>query len=920
MTPVQIRRPAAVLPGPRHEPERTAGQGAVDVLLADGQVATIRPVTPADHDDMVALHAGLSDDSIRMRFFGVSRDTARKYAERLTSPDNDSVSSLAATLGDAMLGVASAEHLDPTTAEMSFLVADRAQGLGIGTLLLEHLAADARNHGITSFTAEVLFDNTAMLRLFTDAGFDVQHRSAQGVVTLRLSTAASLRAVAAADRRECAAESRSLAPLFAPASVAVVGVRRDGTGIGRAVLADVRDGGFTGDLCVVHPGGVVIDDVATYPSFAAIGHRVDVALIAVPAEHVPDAVTEAAEAGVAVAVVLSAGFGELGADGTRLQDEMVAAARRHSMRIIGPNCLGVIANGKDVSLNATFTRGLPPSGGLAIGSQSGGVGIALLDVARDSGLGIASFVSLGNKADVSGNDLLAAWMYDDRVTAAALYLESFGNAQKFARLARTFSERKPLLAVVGGRSSGGRRAGASHTAAAATPAVGIDALFAQAGVIGCRSIMTLAETARLLTTQALPAGARLGIVGNAGGLGVLAADAATADGLLVPELSAEVQAQMGRHVSGTLGLSNPVDLGAGASAGSFVAAVATMLGSDEVDAVLAVVAATAVTDAAPLLDALVRARDLGAAKPLMLVALGDLEVPDGHPHAFARFKSVEDATEALAHAVRYAAWLEAPRGLARLEDRTVTAQARRTAAAAVASTSTSTAGWLSYDDARELLGHYGVDAPTGVLTTGRKEATAAAQTLGFPVVAKVADPTVVHRTERRLVRAGLTSAVAVQRAVADFRREIGGKVPVLIQPQVSGGVELAVGVVRDRRFGPLVMVAAGGVATDVWSDQVFLMPPITDVDAARALRSLRIWPLLAGHRGSPRVDIEAVELLILSVAQLALDVPDLAELDLNPVIVTADGVACVDAKVRVQLSEDVLDGGIPRRLPVRRTP
>ncbi len=465
----------------------------------------------------------------------------------------------------------------------------------------------------------------------------------------------------------------------------------------------------------------------------------------------------------------------------------------------------------------------------------------------------------------------------------------------------------------------GRRAGASHTAAAATPAVGIDALFAQAGVIGCRSITSLAETARLLTTQALPAGPRLGIVGNAGGLGVLAADAAGDDGLVVPELSAEVQDRMAQHVSGTSGLSNPVDLGAGASAEGFVSALATMLASDEVDAVLAVVAATAVTDAAPLLDALVRERELGAAKPLLLVALGDLDVPAGHPSAFARFRSVEDATEALAHAVTYAAWLAAPRGQSRPEDLGVATRARTIAAAALASEATSTAGWLSYDDAKALLGCYEIDAPTGDLTIGRTQAAAAAQRIGYPVVLKVADPTVVHRTERRLVRAGLTSAAAVQHAVADFRRELGGgMVPVLVQPQVGHGVELAIGVVRDARFGPLVMVAAGGVATDVWSDRVFLMPAINDVDAARAVRSLRIWPLLAGHRGSPPVDVAAVERLILAVAQLALDVPELAELDLNPVIVTPEGVSCVDAKVRVDVPAGRLDAGVPRRLAGRR--
>jgi acyl-CoA synthetase (NDP forming)/GNAT superfamily N-acetyltransferase len=891
----------------------------VDVLLADGRVALIRPVRQTDLEALLELHERASDESVRLRFFTVSRATGRTYVEHLCDPvDPNHLVALVALIGDDILAVASAETIGPETADISFLVADFAHGLGLGTLLLEHLAAAARDRGIRRFSADVLADNWPMLRVFTDAGFDVDKQSDMGVVTLGLDTAATARAVAAADRRECVAEARSLEPLLYPHSVAVVGVRRDGGGVGCAVLDGLRRGGFTGEVYVVHPSATDIGGTPAYPDFGSIGHPVDLVVVAVPAAQVAETIRQAAGAGSRSAVILSSGFGEMGGDGNARQRELVTLARRHSMRLVGPNCLGVMTTDPAFRLNATFTRDLPEPGGLAIASQSGGVGIALLDVARETQLGIASFVSLGNKADVSGNDLLAAWLDDDRVSAAALYLESFGNAQKFARIARRFAERKPLLAVVGGRSDGGRRAGASHTAAAAAPAVGVDALFAQAGVIGCRTLDSIVDTARLLTTQPLPSGPRLGIVGNAGGLGVLAADAATADGLVVPELSTALSAQLTEHVSGTSAVSNPVDLGAGASPAGFLSTVTAMLGSDEVDAVLAVVAGTAVTDSGALLDALVEARAVDVRKPLLLVALGDVSVPPDSASGFARFGSVEDAAEAFAHAARYAAWLAAPAGTHRLEVPGAATRARLLATSALPSPGAPVAaGWLAPGKARDLLDCYGIEAPLGAVATGIDAVVEAAERIGFPVVAKVADPGVVHKTDRGLVRTGLTSPDEVLRAVAAFRTELGTEPAVLVQPQVADGVEVAVGLVRDDSFGPLVMVAAGGIATDVWSDRVFLMPPLTDNDAARAVRSLRIWPLLAGHRGSPGVDVAALERLVLDVGQLALDVPDIAEMDLNPVIMTPAGAACVDVKIRLAAAAGTTDAGVPRRL---RTP
>ncbi|MEO5654079.1 MAG: GNAT family N-acetyltransferase [Marmoricola sp.] len=881
-----------------------------DVLLSDGSVAVVRGVRSADHEGLAALHEGASLASLRMRFFAVGRKAGQDYVEHLFDADRPTVASLVVTVRDRIVALGTAEPISADMAEVAFMVDEEKHGQGLGSLLLEHLAAVCRDRGIRRFVAEVLSENHPMLGVFRDAGFEIARVTADGTVHVELGIAASSRAVAAADVREGQAETRSLAPLLYPRSVAVIGVRRDGTGIGAAVLGSIVAGGFTGSLHVVHPSGAVVAGVASTSRFVDLPSPVDLAIVAVPAAHVIEALADAVAAGIPTAVVISSGFKEMGAEGAALQRAMLDLARAHSMRLVGPNCLGVMSNGPEIRLNATFSHAVPPPGGLAIASQSGGVGIALIDMARDLGLGVGSFISLGNKADVSGNDLLAAWLNDPHVTAAALYLESFGNAPKFARVARRFAERKPLLAVVGGRSSGGRRAGASHTAAAAASGVGVDALFAQAGVIGCRSAEEITETALLLAGQPLPSGSRLAVISNAGGLGVLAADEADRAGLVVPELSSSLRATLGTHVHGTTGTSNPVDAGAGASPDDLGAIAAALLDSDEVDALVVVLVRTSVADPAPLVTALAACRAAGPDKPILLVPMGGLDPLPEDLTGITRYRSVSAAIQALARVTRYAAWLRVPRepGEPPDEDR---ATAARTVGARLVSTDRAE-GWLDPASTAELLGPYGL-IPVGRSVLGPEEAGRAASEVGFPVVVKVAEPGIVHKTDRGLVRVGLTSHDEVVAAVREFGVELGqDSVPVLVQPLVSG-VELALGVVRDPGFGPLVMVAAGGVATDLLADRAFLLPPVTRADANRALRSLRSWPLLDGFRGTPRVDVDAVEQLIVSLGALATDVPEVSELDLNPVLVTPDGCSLVDVKVRLAASVP-LDAGIPRRL------
>ncbi|MDX6371627.1 MAG: hypothetical protein QOD98_615, partial [Nocardioidaceae bacterium] len=772
----------------------------------------------------------------------------------------------------------------------------------------EHLAARALVLGITALEADVLTENHAMLTVFSAAGYTNGRSFEIGTVVLTLGTGATEESTERADSREFGAEARSLRPMLHPAAVAVVGARSDGTGIGATVLRSIVDAGFQGRVVAVHPRAHELAGVPTYTSLLELTGELDLVVICVPASLVLDVFRDAVAAGVRAAVIVSSGFGELGEEGARIQHDLVTLARAHDVRVVGPNCLGLLCNHPDLRLNATFHDAVPPVGGLAVASQSGGVGIVLMDLARELDLGVHTFVSLGNKADVSSNDLLAAWYDDPDVTAAALYLESFGNSAKFARFARRFARRKPLLAVVGGRSASGSRAGASHTAAAATPGVGVDALFAQAGVIACRDAEDLARTAVLLTEQPLPAGRRLAILSNAGGMGVLAADAAAEEGFDVVEFSAGLQHRLGELVHGTTGTSNPVDAGAGVSPTQLAALFAAILGSGEVDAVLVAPVATGVTDGSMTMTELVRARAQHPEIPVVGVPLGGLPPAAPTTPPITTYRTNASALRALGRAVRYAEWLAEESEPPQLSDPAKLVEARGRVRGTLAGVDSR---WLDAAQSAELLEAWGIPL-LGSAAHSAAEAVDCARRVGFPVAVKVTDAGIVHKTELGLVRTGLRTREQVRQAYRDFRIAVGHAPEVLVQPMVSG-TEIALGLVRDPSMGPLVMVASGGVATDVWDDRTFLVPPVSPAEATRAIGSLRISRLLAGFRGAPAGDLAGLTGLVTALGRLAIDVPELAELDLNPVVVSADGCAVVDAKVRLATPIGP-DGRAPRQL------
>jgi acyl-CoA synthetase (NDP forming)/GNAT superfamily N-acetyltransferase len=862
----------------------------VDSLTSDGRVVRIRELRPEDVAQVRALHERASDESTYLRFFTLNREVARDYATHLLEPEPRRCV-LGAFAGTELVGLGVLDRCGDETAEFALLVADAAQHTGIGTLLLEHLIAEARGRGVRRFVAEVLASNGPMLHVMRDLGFAAITQTACGETHVEFSLDIADPVVSAISAREQSAGIASLESLLAPRSVVVIGAGQRPGSVGHEVLHNVLDGGFTGTVHVVNPKRDAVLGVPCVPTPAELPEAPDLAIIALPAGQVADVVRSCGERGVRAAVLLGAGFGEAGADGARLQDEVLAVARAHGMRLVGPNCIGLVNTDPAVRLDATFATLSRRPGPLAVLAQSGAFGIALLTSAGDVGLGISQFVSVGNKIDVGGNDLLLAWDADPRTRVIAGYLESIGDPRRFARIARRVSRNKPILVVKSGRTEAGQAAGRSHTAAAASSDIAIDALFRGSGVIRLQTMHELLDAARVLSCQPLPRGPRVAIVGNSGGPEILAADAAVEAGLVVAELDPET-----RDALRALGLpaQNPLDLGAAAQPDAAAAALRAVAASPDVDALLTVFTAVAITDTATMDDAIVAAA-AQLDKPVVAVSVGAPAITrqlPGTPWQLPVFTFPEEAAAALGIAHRYAQQRAVPSALPR-RPAGVDAAAARTI---VERAGHDGRDWLPPEDAFRLLSSYGIPVCPHDVVCDSAEAAEAAAGLGYPLVAKLATPG-LHKSEAGGVRLGIADEASLRAAVAELA--VLGDGRVLLQPMIGGGTELIVGSVHDPQCGPLVMVGAGGVLTDVLGDRAFGLAPLTDLDAASPIDSLRSARLLDGYRGAPVVDRSAVQDVIVRVAALVDDVPEIAELDINPLIARSDGLFAVDVRVRI---------------------
>jgi acetyl coenzyme A synthetase (ADP forming)-like protein len=884
--------------------------------MRDGSTAAIRPAEPSDAVMMQQFVDRLSPESRRRRFFSESSPSSDSTAALCHSSNPRSQFTLVVTrVWKGTLRIIAAGSYwarDEQTAEVAMAVDDAFHGKGLGTLLLERLALQAIRHGFIRLWAVTHAENLAMREVFRESGFTA-HEAYEGEdMAVELSLIPTEKTVTRGEVRERLATTASLRPFFQPQSIAIIGVSHDPHKIGYRLLDAVTAGGFRGGIYPVNPKATDIKNIRTYPSVQEIPEPVDLAIIAVPRGSVSSVIDECAAKGIRACVIITAGFAEAGADGAALQRQLVAKVRQHGMRMIGPNCFGIVNTDPAVRLNATFTSLFPPQGKVAMSSQSGALGLATLAGARRVRLGISSFASVGNKADVSTNDLLQYWEEDPATDTILLYVESFGNPRRFARIARRVSRCKPIIAVKAGRSQSGRRAASSHTAALAASDVAVDALFHQAGVIRAESLDELLNLAAGLSNQPLPPGRRVGIVTNAGGPAILCTDACEAGALVVPELSDRTKATLASSLPSAGALNNPVDLIASATSDQYAKTIETLLSADEIDALIILYIALTVRDTADIargiLTGIENGRKGGAkTKPVFIgwMAEGDMDRTFSvQTETIPTYPLPETPALVLSKAVSYGEWRKQRPGMVPDFDDLDLAAARTICAAALFQRGT---GWLTTEETRNILNAIRLSIQAGGVAKTADEAAALASGVGYPVAVKLASHQIVHKTEIGGVQLNLKDEQAVRRAFDSMRmrlaetNQLGAMEGVLVQPMVTGGVEVMVGVTGDPLFGPLIAFGLGGIHVEILGDIRFRIRPLTGRDAAEMIRGIKGYRLLTGYRSHPPVDLEALKETLLRVSRLVEEIPQISELDLNPIFALPPGQGCriVDARIRV---------------------
>ncbi|RFU84417.1 GNAT family N-acetyltransferase [Streptomyces triticagri] len=949
-----------------------------DVVLRDGGTARIRPITPDDAQRLVSFYEQVSDESKYYRFFAPYPRLSDKDVHRFTHHDYVDRVGLAVTVGGEFIATVRYDRIDergrPATApadeaEVAFLVQDAHQGRGVASALLEHIAAVARERGIRRFAAEVLPANSKMIKVFTDAGYQQKRSFEDGVVRLEFGLEPTEASLAVQRGREQRAEARSVQRLLTPDSVAVIGAGRGPGGVGRAVLHNLLDADFSGRVYAVNAaldGPAEIGGVPAHPTVRAIGEPVDLAVLAVPAERVPEAVAECGEAGVRGMVVLSAGYAESGPEGRERQRELVRQARSYGMRLFGPNAFGVINTAPAVRLNASLAPTMPLPGRTGLFTQSGAIGIALLSALHRRGAGLSTFVSAGNRADVSGNDVMQYWHDDPDTDIALMYLESIGNPRKFTRLARRTAAVKPVVVVKGARHSGAAPTG--HTVAApGIPDATVSALFRQAGVIRVDTVTELVDAGILLADQPLPAGPSVAILGNSESLGVLTYDACLAEGLR-PQ--------------------SPVDLTTSATPGDFRAALAEALADPGCDAVVVTAipwvdehSAAQYPEGEVLAAALREAASKAPAKPVAVVAveLGGLAealaaatasapgrtsrptaaapvspgvtAPGGHGETPApadastgtgpapvpdqgaeaappeprttgpipSYPSAERAARALGEAVRYAHWrrTEAEPGRVPEYDDIDEQGAAARIEELLAGTESSRGVSLDAADAADLLRRYGIPVHPTLPADTADAAVRAAAELGYPVALKTTAPHLRHRADLGGVRLDLASEAQLRLAYQELTDTLGkpAELRPVVQAMVPRGVDTVVRAVIDQAAGAVLSFGLAGAPSELLGDTAHRLIPVTDRDAAGLLRSIRTAPLLFGWRGSAPVDSAALEELLQRVSRLVDDHPEVVAVSLEPVVVAPRGLSVLSASVRLAPPPARTDVG-PRALPL----
>jgi acyl-CoA synthetase (NDP forming)/RimJ/RimL family protein N-acetyltransferase len=874
-----------------------------DVVLLDGSPAHLRPILATDADGLVAFYARVSEQSKYFRFFAPYPILSERDVQRFTQVDHQSRVAFVVTIGPDIVAVGRYDSIDDVEAEVAFLVEDAHQGRGIGQLLLEHLAQAGRERGVGKFVAEVLPENVRMIQVFREMGYHVEGGYEDGVMHLVFPIEPTDTAVGVMRTREHRADHRSIERFFTARSVAVIGASRRQDTVGRTLVRNLVLGGFAGRVYAVNRAAESVAGLPAYATVQEIPDPVDLAIVAVPAETVQEVVLDCAAKGVHGLVVISSGFAETGEDGRKRQRQLVGLARSYGLRLVGPNCLGVINTAADVSLNASLSPIMPPRGRVGFFCQSGALGVAILEKVDRRGLGLSTFVSAGNRADVSGNDLLQYWADDDATEAVLLYLESIGNPRKFSRVARQVARIKPVVAVKSGRTTQGVPVGHAVRRTIA-PAAAVDAMFKQAGVIQVDTLDEMFDVAQLVAHQPLPRGPRVAVVGNSDALGMLAADAASAVGL-------EVRL--------------PIALGADATAEDFERAIDTAIDNPEVDSVIAVFIPPIDTTGEQVANVLAAVGEQSD-KPLMSSFLATegvpelLRVPDVEGAAgrgsVPSYPAPEAAVRALARVVGYARWLNRDQGTV-----TAFADVDLVAARGLVADAVSDEGptELSVQQLTELLAAYGIELWPWIEVTTVGQAVAAGEELGWDVVLKATAPQLRQRPDLAGVWRSIESAEQMRHAWQSLTSTVGSPADAgyVVQRMAGQGVPVTVHSMEDRLFGPIVSFGVAGAASELLEDWAYRIPPLTDVDAAEMIREIKAAPLLVGYGGGGEVDMDSVQDLVARVAQLKNDLPEVEVLDISLALAGSFGVRVLGAAGRVaKVSEGRAESFVRRLTPI----
>jgi len=886
------------------------------LILRDGTTAMIRLAESKDRSALQMFVEGLSRESKRHRFFSETNPPAELLASLCDNSDPRSLLTLLVTRtwNDEQHVIAAGSYLakEENTAEIALAVDDTFHGKGLGTLLLERLALLAIRHGFVHLWAVTHADNLAMREVFKESGFDVHEALENGDMEMDILLVPTETTVTRSEIRERIATTASLRPFFRPRSVAVIGASRDPSKIGAKLLEALIANNFKGTIYPINRHASQLRGLRVYPSMRDLPHPVDMAIIAVPCDAVLGVVDECANRNVRALIIITAGFAEVDPKGRALQERLVQQVREHGMRMVGPNCFGLVNADPAVCLNATFSTHFPPFGRVAISSQSGALGLTILAAARRLHFGISTFVSVGNKGDVSVNDLLQYWEEDPSTEVILLYVESFGNPRRFARIARRVSRGKPIIAIKSGRSPSGSRAAGSHTAALAQRDVVVDALFHQAGVMRADTLEELFALATGLSSQPLPPGRRVAIVTNSGGPAILSADACEAGGLVVPALSEQTTARLATILSSAAALKNPVDLIASATPQQYHQAIHTLLVADEIDALIVLYTSVTMSDNSAIADGIVTGITAGRAagakgKPVLAcwMAEGDHDRSLMTNHeTVPTYRFPETPANVLSKAASYVEWRAQPIGMVADFDDLNLPLAREICEKAVARRGS---GWLTTEEIRAVLAAMHLPILPGGVAPTADEAVGIAACIGYPVAVKLASHRLVHKTEIGGVRLSLHTAGEVREAFAAIRERLAhddnldAMEGVLVQPMQADGVEVMIGMTQDRLFGPLLAFGLGGIHVEILGDVCFRITPLTDCDAAEMIRGIKGYRLLEGYRGHPPADIKAIEEVLLRVSRLVEEVDAITEIDLNPIFAMPPGQGChiVDARIRV---------------------